>query len=43
MVSDRHPESPDAPRWQWHMTDEMRRSLVDRALEAVLKDAEVPA
>lgn len=40
MVSDRHPESPDAPRWQWHMTDEMRRSLVDRAPETVFADGE---
>ncbi len=32
MVSDRHPLSEDAPRWEWCMTKEMKCHLVEQAL-----------
>lgn len=34
MASDLHPESPDAPKWQWLMTGDMRGVLTEQALTA---------
>ena len=32
-ASDVHPLSPDDPKWAWHMTDDMRANLTERALQ----------
>lgn len=32
MVSDIHPLKPDAPKWAWHMTKEMRYHLAEQGL-----------
>lgn len=32
MVSDIHPMKPDAPKWEWHMTKEMRYELAERGI-----------
>ncbi len=32
MASDVHPLAPDQPKWDWKMTDDMRRNLCDRAI-----------
>ena len=32
MVSDIHPTREDAPKWEWHMTSEMRFRLVEQGL-----------
>lgn len=34
MASDLHPSSPDAPKWQWLMTADMRYDLTEQALAA---------
>lgn len=34
MASDLHPASPDAPKWQWLMTADMRYELTEQALAA---------
>lgn len=32
MVSDRHPTTPDAPKWEWHMTAEMKYYLAEQGM-----------
>ena len=32
MASDIHPIRPDAPKWEWHMTTEMRCHLAEQAI-----------
>ncbi len=32
MVSDIHPTKPDAPKWEWHMTKEMRYHLAEQGI-----------
>lgn len=31
IASDKHPQTEGAPRWQWHMTDEMRHGIFEKA------------
>lgn len=31
-VSDIHPLRPDAPKWAWHMTSEMRYQLAEQGI-----------
>ncbi len=31
MASDKHPENENAPKWKWHMTQEMRYELFEKA------------
>ena len=33
MASDVHPLTPDDPRWEWYMTDEMRFDLAEKSIE----------
>ena len=33
MVSDIHPMQPDAPKWQWHMTRDMKYHLASQGIE----------
>ena len=33
MVSDIHPLKPDEPKWEWHMTGDMRNHLTEQAIE----------
>ncbi len=33
MVSDVHPIKPDASKWEWHMTRDMRNHLTEQAIE----------
>ena len=33
MASDMHPLAPGGPKWEWHMTREMRSDLAERGLE----------
>lgn len=37
MVSDIHPVKPDAPKWEWHMTKDMKYHLAERGIELVKK------
>ena len=32
MVSDIHPMHRDAPKWEWHMTREMKYALAEQGL-----------
>ncbi len=32
MVSDIHPLKPDAPKWEWHITKEMREHLAEQGM-----------
>ena len=34
MASDMHPQAPGGPKWEWHMTREMRYVLTERSLDA---------
>jgi len=37
MVSDIHPVKPDAPKWEWHMTKDMKYHLAERGIELAKK------
>ena len=37
MVSDLHPIKPDAPKWKWHMTRDMRYNLAEQAISLAKK------
>ncbi len=39
MVSDIHPPHPGAPRWEWHMTREMRDELTEKSLKVAKRIA----
>lgn len=32
MVSDIHPIDSDSPKWEWHMTEEMRYRLAEQGV-----------
>ena len=32
MVSDIHPVRPDAPKWEWHMTRDMKYQLAEQGI-----------
>lgn len=32
MVSDIHPVDSDSPKWEWHMTEEMRYQLAEQGV-----------
>lgn len=37
MVSDIHPIKPDAPKWEWHMTKEMKYHLAEQGIALAKK------
>ena len=37
MVSDVHPVHPDAPKWAWHMTKDMRNHLAEQGISLAKK------
>ncbi len=37
MVSDIHPIKPDAPKWEWHMTKDMRYHLAEQGIALAKK------
>lgn len=37
MVSDLHPMEPDAPKWEWHMTKDMRYQLAELGISLAKK------
>ena len=37
MVSDIHPTKSDAPKWEWHMTKDMRYHLAEQGITLVRK------
>lgn len=37
MVSDIHPMQPDAPKWEWHMTKDMRYHLAEQGITLAKK------
>lgn len=37
IASDKHPVSPQAPKWQWHMTKELREAFFAKCVEAALE------
>lgn len=41
MASDLHPQAPDAPKWTWRMTKEMRYSLTEMGLAAARRISEM--
>ncbi len=43
MASDIHPVSPDAPKWEWHMTREMKYHLAERGISLARKAAGLAA
>lgn len=32
MASDIHPIKPDSPKWEWHMTKEMKDHLAEKGI-----------
>ena len=37
MVSDIHPIKPDAPKWEWHMTKDMKYHLAEQGIALAKK------